>query len=50
MAEFIDDTFPNETEEGVSDINENKNKITMRKKRRVKQQILIVLQLMKVKE
>ena len=44
------DTSPEDMEEGVYDRNNNKNENMMRKKMKVKKQILIAPQWMKVKE
>ena len=49
-AEFIYYNFPDEMQEGVYDINNNKNEKYDEKKMRVKQQIMIAPQWMKVKE
>ena len=43
-AECIYDTFSDDTEESLNDRNEKKMKNTMRKKRNMKQQILIAPQ------
>ena len=50
QAEFIDDTFPDDTEEGVYNRNINKNEKYDEEKMKVKQHILIQPQQMKLKE
>ena len=49
-AEFMDNTFPDDMEEGVYDRNNNKNEEYDEGKIKVKQQILIALKWMKLKE
>ena len=49
-TEYPDDTSPVEMQEGVNNRNYNRNEKTKRKKRQVKQKIMISPKLVKVKE